>query len=132
MSVNRVEAIVDAIAHLKGFSTNPDGDLYQIRSPLGMPNFSRPGKNEIDDQGRRVFSSALAGYRAATHDVQLKCKGESRAGLKTEDNLENLLRVYGIKESLGMTQVVRYLRRALKNQEVSLDTPLAWFMEGNE
>ena len=34
MSVKRLEALLDAIAHLKGASTNPDGDLYQIRNPM--------------------------------------------------------------------------------------------------
>ena len=54
MAVNKIEAIVDALAHLKGSSTNPDSDLYQNRSPIGIQSFSRPGKNEIDEQGRRV------------------------------------------------------------------------------
>jgi hypothetical protein len=127
--IDRIEALVDAIAHLKGSLNNPDSDLYQIRNPLGLPSFSRPGKNEIDDQGRRVFSSALAGYRAATYDVLKKVSGESRAGIKVDDKLENILRVYGVDSKLGMDQVIKFLKRALKNQEISRQTPLSWFLE---
>ena len=129
MSVNRIEALVDSLAHLKGYSTTPDGELYQIRSPLGIQSFSRPGKNEIDPQGRRIFSSHLAGYRAAEFDVRLKCSGESRAGLKKDDKLENLLRVYGVSELGGQQQVVKFLKRALKDQSISRTTPLSWFLE---
>jgi hypothetical protein len=127
--IDRIEALVDAIAHLKGSLSNPDSDLYQIRNPLGLPSFSRPGKNEIDDQGRRVFTSALAGYRAASFDIALKCSGTSRAGIKTDDKLENLLRVFQVDQKLGQDQVIKFLKRALKNQEISRQTPLSWFLE---
>jgi hypothetical protein len=127
--IDRIEALVDAIAHLKGSLSNPDSELYQIRNPLGLPSFSRPGKNEIDDQGRRVFSSSLAGMRACLFDAEIKIKGTSRAGVKADDKLENLLRVYGVTETLGQTQVIKFLKRALKNQEISRQTPLSWFLE---
>lgn len=127
--IDRIEALVDAIAHLKGSLSNPDSDLYQIRNPLGLPSFSRPGKNEIDDQGRRVFTSVLAGLRASIFDCELKCKGTSRAGIKVDDKLENILRVYGVDSKLGMDQVIKFLKRALKNQEISRQTPLSWFLE---
>jgi hypothetical protein len=128
MSVNKLEALLDAIAHLKGYSTNPDSTLYQIRNPLGIISFSRPGKNEIDDEGRRIFSSDLAGRRACLFDLELKVKGESRAGIKPEDKLENLLRVYGVSELLGQQQVVKFLKRALKDETISRTTPLAYFL----
>lgn len=129
MSVNKIEALLDAIAHLKGYSTNPDSALYQIRNPLGIMSFSRPGKNEIDDEGRRVFSSDLAGRRASLFDIELKISGASRAGIKAEDKLENLLRVYGITEIGGQQAVVKFLKRALKNESISKSTPLAWFLD---
>lgn len=128
MSVNKLEALLDSIAHLKGYSTNPDSILYQIRNPLGIVSFSRPGKNEIDDDGRRVFASDLAGRRACLFDLDLKVKGESRAGIKPEDKLENLLRVYGVSELLGQQQVVKFLKRALKDETISRSTPLAYFV----
>ena len=126
--VNKIEALLDAIASLKGWG-NPDSDAYQLRDPLLVQSFSRPGKNEIDEKGRRVFSSSLAGLRACMFDLELKVKGESRAGLKKDDKLENLLRVYGIKEMGGQQQVVKFLKRALKDQSISRTTPLTWFLE---
>ena len=126
-NVNRTEALLDAVAHLKGYSTNPDSSLYQIRNPLGVFSFSRPGKNEIDEEGRRVFASDLAGRRACLFDLDLKISGESRAGIKKDDKLENLLRIYGIHELLGQNQVVKFLKRALKDESISRVTPLSYF-----
>lgn len=124
---NRIEALVDAIANLKGSTTNPDGILYQIKNPTGILSFSKPGKNQIDLEGRRVFTSWLAGYRAACFDIAVKISGNSRAGIKKEDCLSNLLRVYQITEKLGMQQVVKFLRRALKDQNITTETPLSYF-----
>ena len=128
MSVNKLEALLDALSDLKGYGT-PDGTLYPLRNPLGIQSFSRPGKNEITDSGVRVFSSDLAGRRACLFDLDLKVRGESRAGLKKTDLLENLLRVYSVTEKLGMTKVVRFLRRALKDESISTSTPLTYFVE---
>ena len=128
MSVNRIEALLDSLAALKGWS-NPESDAYQLRNPLLVQSFSRPGKNEIDDKGRRIFSTELAGIRACLFDLELKVKGESRAGIKKDDLLENVLRVYGVTERLGQQQIVKFLKRALKTQDISVTTPLAWFIE---
>ncbi len=129
MNERRIEALVDAIANLKGSTTNPDGILYQIKNPTGISSFSRPGKNTITEDGKRVFSSWLAGYRAACFDCQIKISGESRAGIKKEDRLENFLRVMGIEQKLGQQQVVKFLRRALKDQDITPETPLTYFQE---
>ena len=128
MPVNRLEALLDAIASLRGWS-NPESDAYQLRNPLLVQSFSRPGKNSIDLEGRRMFESELAGLRAGLFDLELKCKGESRAGLKAGDALENLLRVMNLTEKLGQQQVVKFLRRALKDPEITTTTPLSYFIE---
>ena len=128
MSVNRLEALLDAIASLKGWS-NPDSKSYALRNPLLVQSFSRPGKNEISEDGSRIFASSLAGVRACLFDLELKVKGESRAGLKAEDKLENLLRVYGITELGGQQSAIKFLKRALKTQDIKLSTPLTWFLE---
>lgn len=130
--ITRIEALVDAIAHLKGSTTNPDGELFQIRNPIGIMSFSKPGKNEIDTSGRRVFKTWLAGYRAACFDVSIKITGKSRARIKDTDLLENLLRVYGIIELGGQQAVVKFLKRALKTQDIKTTTPLKWFTEGEK
>ena len=128
MSVSRIEALFDSIASLKGWS-NPDSVSYALRNPLLVQSFSRPGKNEIDTEGRRIFTTSLAGIRAGLFDLELKVKGESRAGIKKDDLLENLLRVYGITELGGQQQIVKFLKRALKTQDIKLTTPLSWFVE---
>jgi len=128
MSVSRLEALHDAIASLRGWN-NPDSASYQLRNPLLVKSYSRPGKNIITDDGSRVFSSELAGLRACLFDLELKVKGESRAGIKKDDLLENVLRVYGVTERLGQQQIVKFLKRALKTQDISVTTPLTWFLE---
>lgn len=123
---NKIEALLDSIASLKGFS-NPDSVTYQIKNPLNIRSFARPGKHEIDEEGRRVFQSFLAGYKACLFDLDIKIKGESRAGIREGDKLSNLLRVYGISEKLGQQQVVKYLKRALKDDSLTTETPLSFF-----
>jgi hypothetical protein len=128
MAVNRVEAIVDVLGKLNGMS-NPESEAYALRNPLLIRSFARPGKHETDEQGRRVFSSLLSGYKAALFDATLKIEGKSRAGLKPTDTLTNLLGVYGIKEIVGINSVVQFLRRALKDSNIDKTTPLSYFME---
>ena len=126
--VSRLEALHDAIASLRGWN-NPDSISYSLRNPLLVQSFSKPGKNEITEDGLRVFNTELAGIRACLFDLELKVSGKSRAGIKPDDLLENVLRVYGITERLGMQQIVKYLKRALKTQDISVTTPLKWFLE---
>ena len=124
--VTRLEALIDSIGRLNGIG-NPDSDAYQIRSPLLVKSFARAGKHETDSMGRRVFNSLLSGYKAGWFDVKLKIEGKSRAGLTPQDPLTSLLAVYGIKELGGIDNVVAFLRRALKDQSITKNTPLSYF-----
>lgn len=126
--ITRIEALFDAVASTKGWN-NPDSLCYQLRNPLMVKSFSKPGKNEITEDGYRVFSTQLAGIRAGLFDLTLKITGKSRAGIKTDDLLENVLRVYGITELGGQQAVVKYLKRALKTQDIKTTTPLKCFTE---
>jgi hypothetical protein len=128
MAVNRVEAIVDILGKLNGMG-DPESEAYALRNPLLIRSFARPGKHETDEGGRRIFSSFLSGYKAALFDASLKIEGKSRAGLKPTDTLVNLLGVYGIKEAVGIKNVVVFLRKALKDELLSQTTPLSYFME---
>ena len=123
----RVEALVMAIGHLHGWSHNPDSPSYQMHNPLMVRSFALPGRHEINEEGVRVFKSSLAGLKGCIYDCSLKVAAQSRAGLKEDDKLANLLRVYGISQVLGQKQVVRYLRRALSDESISVDTPLSYF-----
>jgi hypothetical protein len=126
--ITRIEALFDAVASTKGWN-NPDSISYQLRNPLMVKSFSKPGKNEITSEGYRIFSTQLAGIRAGLFDLTLKVTGKSRAGIKPDDKLENALRVYGITELGGQQAVVKYLKRALKTQDIKTTTPLKWFTE---
>ena len=130
MSVNKLEALLDSISAIKGWN-NPDSEAYQLRNPLMVKSFSKPGKNEITEDGHRIFSTQLAGVRAGLFDLDLKIRGKSRAGIKADDLLENVLRVYGIIELGGQQAVMKFLKRALKTQDIKTTTPLKWFTEEN-
>ena len=127
MPINKVEALVDALVDLLG-SSNPDGDLYAIRNPTALTSFSLPGKGELDESGRRIFKSWAAGYHAACYDARIKISGDSRAGVKKDDKLENFLRVMKI-DKFSQKQVVEFLRRALEDQSITTETPLSYFRE---
>lgn len=127
---NKIESLVDAIGRANG-SGDPDSAAYLLRNPLLIRSFARPGKHETDDQGRRVFSSFLSGYKAGLFDIELKITGKSRAGLTQENTLAHLLGVYGIKEPGGISTVVSFLRRALKDPDIKSTTPLSYFIGTN-
>jgi hypothetical protein len=122
----RLEALLESLANLKGWM-NPDSYTYQIKNPLLIKSFAPAGKHQIDENGVRIFSNWLGGYRACLYDLAVKVSGRSISGVGRGDKLTDLLKVYEIKEKLGQQQVCKYLRRALKNDSISLDTGLDFF-----
>jgi hypothetical protein len=129
MSVNRIESIVDSIARINN-THSPDSEAYQLRNPLKLKSFAKPGRHLTNSDGVRVFGSMLAGLKAACFDCELKLKGLSRAGLKPTDNLENLLRVYGFSEKAAIDNCVSFIKRALKDDTITSKTLLSFFLEG--
>jgi hypothetical protein len=128
--VSKLEALVDAISRANG-GADPESQCYNLRNPLLIRSFARPGKHETDEQGRRVFSSYLSGYKAGLFDIELKITGKSRAGLTPESTVAQLLGVYGIKEPGGISTVISFLRRALKDVEIKSATPISYFVEAS-
>ncbi len=128
MKINKIEALADSLATLNNFY-RPDSEAYQLRNPLLLKSFARPGKHDVDESGRRVFDSFLGGYKAAVFDVQLKVSGGSNTGLKPTDKLRNLLGVYGIKQENECMSVVYFLRKALADKNIDQYTPLSYFTE---
>lgn len=124
----RAEHIVAAIGYQNNLH-DPESDAYRLNNPLLVRSFGRPGKHEIDEQGRRVFESLVSGYRACLFDVILKVQGKSRAKLKPEDTLENLLGTYGIKGAASVDHVIKFLRRALADTKINPQTKLQYFNE---
>ena len=127
--VKRVEAILDAICDLNG-GLNPDSEAYRLRNPLLVESFANFGRHEIDDKGRRKFDSFVNGYKAGLFDLEVKLKGHSRARLNSESPLEDLLRAYRIVDGADVDKVIEFIRRAIRDQSVSTDTPLQFFLEG--
>jgi len=130
LNERRIEALLDAIGQLRGWH-DPESHCYQSRNPLGVKSFAQLGRHEIDDEGRRIFTSQLAGIKAGLFDIEVKVRGESRADIKVTDKLANLLRVYGITELLGQQKVLKWFRRAIGDSTVTLDTPLLFFHDVN-
>lgn len=128
-TIPKIEALLESIANLNGCFSNPESEAYRLRSPLLVRSFARPGKHESTGEGKRIFPSMLAGYRAAVFDLEKKLSGQSRAGLKPTDRLENLLGVYEIKAEVSTTKVVNFLRRALNDQSITKNTPLEYFLK---
>jgi hypothetical protein len=128
MAVNRLESICDAIGRVNQIHV-PDSEAYQLRNPLKLKSFAKPGRHSINNEGIRMFGSLLAGMKAGLFDLTLKCKGLSRAGLKSTDPLESLLRVYGFSEKAAIDNCVSFIRRAIKDDSVSSKTPLSFFLE---
>lgn len=127
----KIESLLEGIAVLKGWQ-NPDSYTYQIKNPLLITSCARPGKHEIDAEGRRIFNSWLSGFKASLFDLEMKVSGNSRCGVKADGNLSDLLKIYGIDQILGQDQVVKYLRRALKDSTVAKDMPLSYFRNHEE
>ncbi len=129
MSVKRIEALADAIGRLNQISV-PDSLSYQLRNPLLLKSYAKLGRHSINTDGLRVFGSLLAGTKAGLFDLELKLKGLSRAGLKPTDQLRNLLGCYNIHEKQAVDSIVAFIRRALKDDSVSANTPLEFFLVG--
>jgi len=129
--VSKLEHLVAAIGWHNGLH-DPESEAYKLRNPLLVRSFGRPGKHDIDNEGRRIFESLISGYRACLFDIELKASGESRAGLKETDALENLLGVYGIKGPAAVERVVKFLKKALADQDLSGRTPMTYFLENGE
>ena len=125
--VKRIESLADALGRLNGIN-NPDSLCYQLRNPLLLKSYAKLGRHSINTDGLRVFGSLLAGQKAGLFDLELKLKGLSRAGLKPTDQLRNLLGVYNIHEKAAIDNVVAFIRRALKDDSVSANTSLEFFL----
>src|SRR5579871_643054 len=123
--VRKIEALADAITKSTGY-LNPENELYSSRNPIGLPAVSP--KHVRDSRGKRVFHSVLDGYQAALFDLELKCSGKSKAKLKPNATLRDLMVVYGYPEAMGDV-CSKFLRKALGDPTIKGTTPLSFFVE---
>jgi hypothetical protein len=120
----RLEALADALTRQSNWF-EPDSHSYQNRNP-GLLRTYAP-KHLTDDEGVRVFDNFGDGYQALLFDLTVKCSGHSRTKLKPHSTLHDLVMVYGHGKK-AVEQVVRFLRRALRNDSITYDTQLSFFL----
>ena len=129
--MDRLEALADALMKLNGWS-DPSSQAYRNRNPLLLRAFSLSRAQAQDENGVRVFTSLLGGYRAALNDLYHKASGRSRAKLGPDDPLEDLLRLYGSEHADARRKAALFLQRALGDDTVHVRTPLGWFLANGE
>lgn len=126
MTRKSLEALAEAIAHYSGYF-EAGSSLYDARNPGGLKALGQTD----DGKGNRVFRSVIDGYQALFYDVELKVTGKSRAKLKPESTLQDLSVAYNLP--LGTpTAWARFLRKALHDDKISVNTPLSYFTSAKE
>lgn len=123
--MTRLEALLDAIAAFNGFK-DPESHAYQARNPLMLKQF----ENGLYRDRLRRFGSFVHGYQAAIYDLNVKCSGKSRAKLDDPPTLQGLIRVYSLPDGTA-NYVARYLRKALKDEQIRESTELRYFVENH-
>lgn len=126
--MKRVEALADAFAKYNGVM-DPLSDAYQLRNP-GLLRAFNP-KHERDEKGRRVFKHYIAGMENLLLDLSIKCSGKSRAKLTPESPLVDLCHTYG-QPTAALKPIIRFLRHALKNENIPETINLGWFLEDTD
>ncbi len=120
-----LEALADALAKYSGWH-DPESAAYQNRNPGALKAFTM--KHHRDEAGMRVFYSHMDGYQALLFDLTVKCSGMSRTRLKKASVLRDLMVVYG-QPATAADYVAKFLRKAMRDQCISADTPLSQFVE---
>lgn len=125
--MNRIEALADAISACTGYQ-DPASEEYQCRNPLALKSYTV--RHKKTDSGLRVFSNLESGHKAALYDLKVKCSGDSRARVREDSSLKELIRCYSMPNQT-VDYVVVFLRKAIGDETISPETPLKYFAEGN-
>ena len=133
--VKRIEALADVIGFLNGIH-DPESEAYHLRNPGMCRAYSFKQLNSVNDQGYRIFTSLIGGYRFLCQDLLWKCSGQTRAKgdngrLKPTSTLAELLKAFRFTGFEKQMQAVAFLNSALKTDEISTTTELKFFLEGD-
>ena|SRR2546422_659797 len=139
MSVIKLEALADTIGLANGIQV-PDSRAYRNRNPGELKSFALLHKQDADEEGYRIFSSFIGGYRALLHELKVRCSGHGRASvwdgdknapkkLSSTSPLKDLLRTYGMKSEEVVTKTVNFLRKALRDEVISAEIQIGWFVD---
>ena len=134
MAIKRIEALADGIAYLNK-AHEPNSDAYQLRNPGLVRAYSYRHLGEVDNKGRRIFTSLIGGYRFLIQDLTWKCSGQTRAKglngkLSSLSNLEDLLKSFNLGkiEDGHIFELLDFLSKALPGSVVDASTPLQFFL----
>ncbi len=132
MPIKRIEALADGIAYLNK-AHEPNSDAFQLRNPGLVRAYSYRHLGEVDNKGRRIFTSIIGGYRFLVQDLTWKCAGETRAKgysgrLSPTSDLTDLLKSFNIAEE-QVFALAEFLTVALKDDTINGRTKLSYFLE---
>lgn len=134
-NIKRIEALADAIAFLNN-AHDPKSDAYQLRNPGLARAYSYRHLGEVDNKGRRIFTSLIGGYRFLIQDLTWKCSGQTRAKgfsgkLSNLSTLNDLLKSFnlGNLEDGHIFAVLDFLNSALPGTAINSETNLQFFLE---
>jgi hypothetical protein len=135
MAIKRIEALADAIAFLNK-AHEPNSDAYQLRNPGLARAYSYRHLGEVDNKGRRIFTSLIGGYRFLIQDLEWKCSGQTRAKgfsgkLSNLSNLNDLLKSFNLGniEDGHIFSLLDFLGSALPGASIDANTNLQFFLE---
>lgn len=132
----KIEALADCIAFLND-AHNPESLAYQLRNPGLCRAYSFKQLGSVDENGYRIFTSLIGGYRFLVQDLTWKTSGQTRAKgetgkLKPASPLTDLLRSFRMTSIEFVMQAVSFLNTALKTEEISATTELKYFLEDGQ
>jgi hypothetical protein len=135
MAIKRIEALADAIAYLNK-AQDPASDAFQLRNPGLSRAYSYRHLGEVDNKGRRIFTSWIGGYRFLIQDLEWKCSGQTRAKgfsgkLTSLSNLNDLLKSFNLGniEDGHIFALLDFLNTALPDSQIDATTDLKFFLE---
>lgn len=114
--MKRLEAILDAVAFVNGYF-DPESEAYDLRNPLLLP--AHPPFD-----GKRRFPCHKAGYCSSVDRIRNFCLRHPN------ETLGSLLEFFDVNLSLPQERALDFMSRCLNNN-VSIDTPLNWFLEND-
>lgn len=122
----RFEMLALALGKMNGSFDDPESRAFKLRNPLLLKTY-RPEK-KFDSENYRIFTSVMGGFKAGIADLQAKCSGKNHR-LTSENTLKDLLAIFGFANEATARKIVLFLRRALQDESVSLNTLVGWFQE---
>jgi hypothetical protein len=135
MAIKRIEALADGIAYLNK-AHEPTSDAFHLRNPGLVRAYSYRHLGEVDNKGRRIFTSIIGGYRFLVQDLTWKCEGNTRAKgytgkLGPTSNLNDLLKSFnlGSLDDGHIFALLDFLNSALPGAAIDAKTNLQFFLE---